>query len=254
MNTYTATVPSHAELVAEWKIAQLKKQLRDARKELRAVAGKPSDDAEVVKAVMAPYADTFSSSIAEPPAKRRKVEPVETAPIEVVVHTASPVAATFKSSLPEPPAKRRKVSGDDGDDPAVMNLTKAFAAMMVHESDAESDGDGAASAHAKPHLLKSGVTYRVVPEGLATILQELHDGVRKSPLSSVSWAVGTKHDPSSKTPAAIIRLFESQGPMDLKTACDVWKVYGDAEVNAKKFKDFLRELIKQGIVVTVETV
>ena len=228
----TSFAPSYAELLADWKISQAKKALRDAKKERRALSGGASDAESVVaKAVLAPYAeadDSFVSSLPEPPAKRRKLTPLT----EVVVD----------------------------DDSAVANLTKAFAAMAASESktedeaDADSDGGAAPSAHAKPHLLRAGVTYRLVTEGVASIIKEIHDGVRKSPLHTVSWAVGTKHDPSSKTPAAVIALFETQGAMDLKTAADMWLAYGDAEVNPKKFKDFLRELVKQGIIVAVETV
>lgn len=238
-----STLPSYAELIADWKITQAKKALRDAKKERRALSGKSVEEDDDVAVALAPYAedDSFASSIPEPPAKRRKIEIAPLA--EVIVH-----------SIPPAPVKARKPSSEavDGGS-AVANLSKTFAAMMAADNDTDSEG-AAPSAHAKPHLLRAGVTYRLITEGVAGIIKDIHDGVRKSPLHTVSWAVGTKHDPASKTPAAVIGLFESQGAMDLKTAGDMWLAYGDAEITPKKFKDFLRELVKQGIIVAVETV
>ncbi len=157
-----------------------------------------------------------------------------------------PYMSTSDASVEEPPLKRRKIasSTDDG----LEALTSAFASLKISDTD-----DTVSVTSHKPHLLKAGYVYSINPNGIGPIIKSIQDGTLKSQTPSVSWSQGTKHHPLSTIPAHIIKCFQGQRPMDLKTACDTWGVYGDKTVSAAKFKDYLRELIKQGIIVSNDT-
>lgn len=147
---------------------------------------------------------------------------------------------TFVSSLEEPPAKRRKVCADsnDAEDGDVAALTSSFAAMSM----------ASAKIPRGPRIVKHNVVYSLVEQGLPAILTEIEDGVRVSIRPSMSWASGKKYNPYAKHPHRIIHFFMFNGPMNLDTAVQQW-THSCATLTAVGFKDHLRELVKQGIIV-----